>query len=529
MATASGGKLKYGLYAYVEYSVSSTATTTTLSVTKAQARTSTSSVGVDGRLGTFSGTGQTSKTNASWKMRNSATVNVHSAFTWSWARGTSASSKTIKFQIKHDEDSHISTASFTVSVPALASYSVSYNANGGSGAPGAQTKYYGVTLTLSSTKPTKSGYTFLGWSTSSTATSASYASGGSYTGNASLYLYAIWRKTITVSYNANGGSGAPGAQTAYAYNSATSASITLSGTVPTRTGYTTDGWATSESGAKTYNRSTAYTFSSSTTLYAHWNTVTYSLSYNLAGGTIASENPSSYNIETDTFILNEPTRLYYRFLGWTGSNGSTPQKNLSIAKGSTGNRSYTANWERTYIAPTLSIVDCKRDNISHSGDDSGTVPHIKFEWTSGTDEEVVGEVEAVTPTAYSITFTNQDNPSEVYSFANQPISASPVNVYCDTITLTAESTYDVEVTLHLDGYDDITGTDYISQAYFIMDVNADGTAIGFGTPVDDTDSGIHSLMKVNVYNDIVLHMDENAEVGDVGRDLYDALDELGWI
>ena len=63
--------------------------------------------------------------------------------------------------------------------------------HGGSGAPASQTKTHGVTLTLSSTKPTRSGYTFKGWSTSSTATSASYSAGGSYTTNASATLYAV--------------------------------------------------------------------------------------------------------------------------------------------------------------------------------------------------------------------------------------------------------------------------------------------------------------------------------------------------
>ena len=73
-------------------------------------------------------------------------------------------------------------------------YTVSYNANGGTGAPSSQTKTHGVTLTLSSTKPTRSGYTFLGWSTSSSATSPTYYAGGSYTGNANVTLYAVWHK-----------------------------------------------------------------------------------------------------------------------------------------------------------------------------------------------------------------------------------------------------------------------------------------------------------------------------------------------
>ena len=71
---------------------------------------------------------------------------------------------------------------------------------------------------------------------------------------------------------------------------------------------------------------------------------TYTLSYTLNGGSLASENPTSYTIETATFTLNNPTKTGYDFAGWTGSNGNTPQATVTIAKGSTGNKSYTANW-----------------------------------------------------------------------------------------------------------------------------------------------------------------------------------------
>lgn len=90
------------------------------------------------------------------------------------------------------------TASGSISVAKKTSYTVSFNANGGSGAPSAQTKWYGTTLALSSTKPTRSGYTFLGWATTSSATSAKYAAGGSYTANASATLYAVWRAAYWV-------------------------------------------------------------------------------------------------------------------------------------------------------------------------------------------------------------------------------------------------------------------------------------------------------------------------------------------
>lgn len=83
----------------------------------------------------------------------------------------------------------------TESIAALPmTYTVSYDANGGSGAPASQTKTQDVALTLSGTRPTRDGYTFLGWATSKTASSAQYQPGDTYTANAAATLYAVWEK-----------------------------------------------------------------------------------------------------------------------------------------------------------------------------------------------------------------------------------------------------------------------------------------------------------------------------------------------
>ncbi len=76
--------------------------------------------------------------------------------------------------------------------PVVKKYTLSYNANGGSGAPASQSG--AASYTVSSAQPTRSGYTFLGWSKSSTATSASYKAGDSITLTANITLYAVWQK-----------------------------------------------------------------------------------------------------------------------------------------------------------------------------------------------------------------------------------------------------------------------------------------------------------------------------------------------
>lgn len=159
------------------------------------------------------------------------------------------------------------TAGANVTIPKLASYTISYNANGGTGAPASQTKYYGVALTLSSTKPTRTGYSFLGWGVSATAAAASYSAGGSYTGNANVTLYAIWKaNTYKVTYNANGGTGAPAAQT-----KTHGVALTLSNTKPTRANYNFLGWGVaSNATVHVYSPGNSYTANSAITLYAVW-------------------------------------------------------------------------------------------------------------------------------------------------------------------------------------------------------------------------------------------------------------------
>ena len=160
-------------------------------------------------------------------------------------------------------------ANNSVTIVKKASYKVTYNANGGSNAPSSQTKWYGEELKLSSTKPTRTGYIFKGWATSSTATSAKYPVGGSYTytANESVTLYAVWEAiTYTIKFNANGGSNAPSSQTKI-YGK----TLVLTTNKPTRTNYNFEGWGlSSNTSTVTYNAGGNYTKNASDTLYAVW-------------------------------------------------------------------------------------------------------------------------------------------------------------------------------------------------------------------------------------------------------------------
>ena len=194
------------------------------------------------------------------------------SFTGSYSiSGNGSATKTITVTFKNfnsdNGDSATKAVSIDVTVPAWTSYTVKYNANGGSPTPSNQTKWKDQTLTLSSIKPTRTGYSFLGWATSSTATSATYAAGGSYTTNAAVTLYAVWKaNTYTIAYNANGGSGAPSTQT-----KTYGATLKLSTVVPAKANYNFKGWATSATATTaTYAAGGNYTANAATTLYAVW-------------------------------------------------------------------------------------------------------------------------------------------------------------------------------------------------------------------------------------------------------------------
>lgn len=89
-------------------------------------------------------------------------------------------------------------------------YGVTFNANGGKGAPATQAKLHNKSLTLSTSKPTRTGYTFQGWSTTNDS-SVEYTSGATYgkNNNKNVTLYAVWKAnnyTYNIVYQSSSGS-----------------------------------------------------------------------------------------------------------------------------------------------------------------------------------------------------------------------------------------------------------------------------------------------------------------------------------
>ncbi len=199
-----------------------------------------------------------------------------------------------------------------------------------------------------------SGYAFDGYVGTAGAFSGDvYQAGTEYALSADTSLYGLYTKTITVSYDANGGKGSVAAQTlsrhanvssTVAYETAPTVSLS-SGAALSRDGYKFKGWLKgSGTGTSVTAAGTSVTVEEDTTYYAKWEVVSYDITYELNGGKVTG-NPADYTVESEEITLKNPTREGYFFTGWSGT-GLTGSANtrVTIAKGSTGDRAYTAKW-----------------------------------------------------------------------------------------------------------------------------------------------------------------------------------------
>lgn len=285
----------------------------------------------------------TEKINSSVKAANRSTVVYKDGFkTIGWS--TTKNSTNVEYEFGEDIELSSDITLYPVIVEDIETYTVSYNANGGTGAPANQTKTENVSLTLSSTKPTRTGYTFKGWATSSTG-SVAYAAGASYTANSAVTLYAVWQaNTYTVKYNANGGSGSM-ANSTHTYDE----SKALSANTFKKSNYTFLGWSLDASGSDVdyTDKQSVMNLTSvngnTVNLYAVWSSIPmYSITYNANGGTGAPASQSKIQDISVTISSTVPTRTGYTFKGWA----TTSTGNVAYAPGA----SYTANADITLYA-----------------------------------------------------------------------------------------------------------------------------------------------------------------------------------
>ena len=248
-------------------------------------------------------------------------------------------------------------------------YTIKFDGNGNtSGTMSDLPASYGTSKNLTTNAFQKTGYSFTGWNSNANGSGDTYndrqsVSNLTTTNGGSVTLYAQWTP-VSYSISYTGLENATITTNPSSYNIETN-TFTLNN--PTKTGYTFLGWTGSNGNtpSKTVSIDKGSTGDKSYT--ANWEIINYSITYQGLESATITTNPSSYNIETNTFTLNNPTKTGYTFLGWTGSNGNTPSTNVSISKGSTGSKTYTANWKINQYGITLNVAPTEGGTTTGSG------------------------------------------------------------------------------------------------------------------------------------------------------------------
>ena len=475
---------------------------------------------------------------------------VISTFTVNVTRKTTAQTLGVAVNFEFEDGGGTTSAkTFTVSV--LPSYTISYNANGGTGAPSQGKKYHGIAYTISSTKPTLTNYTFTNWQDKNTA--KFYNSGVSYTDNSSLNLYAQWKEnTYSVTYNNNGGNS--GGAGPYTYGVVKSPSITLlDGSTFSKTGYNIIGWDTDPNGTSEpppYSLGGTYSGKKNITLYARWAIGSYNLSFDkvrphtpFGGDTkilpfeyplldfIGEKIPIDVDVEGSNYYYS-----YNIFNGWRNltdnkkieSSTTMPGHNITIGP------IFTPQKDTTHksVAPNISKVTAIRaqyDGESISSDDTGegcilTIEGnpIKLYRFSQNNNYDTGEL--ITPEKVKVIVQiENDNPYEIETNNEFPIT---INIYNDSSAdinkkILLESSYNISVTvkglieengISYETSFSSTKSDLLTKAQFTIDISANGDRIGIFQPINDYDennSTVYPKHIVELNGGFKIQSDEN--------------------
>ena len=280
---------------------------------------------------------------------------------------------------------------YLTSKSAPTKYYLSISANGGTTqTPSSLRLVSGHSYRLPANTSSRTGYTFKGFGTSSTATTASYSSAGTISISAAKTIYALWTaNTYYIAFDANGGSST--IRTTLTYTYGTTYTFSVGSSECTRTGYTFAGWA--ESASETtpaYTAGKSYTLSNLTsmagdviTLYAVWTANTYTVSFDANGGSFADGSSSKEQVltyDTSAYLTAAVSlglsRTGYSFSGWGTSQEATTAtyadgasvSNLTSTSGGTvclyalwTASSYTISFDANGGTGSMDSIDCAYD------------------------------------------------------------------------------------------------------------------------------------------------------------------------
>ena len=284
--TASARSSIYGLFAKtytltIKYASGNYTHSTTITATN-------STIGLSQTISSGNTSGNT-YTLTTYCRPNSQTITiarVNGSYTYYMGNGSATtSSSTNSFTYPWS-----TTADATINVYVREQYKITYNGNGNTGGSVSGSnptlKAHGLNATLSTNNFTKTGYTANGWNKNTAGTGTHYNNGESYSGNANVTLYAQWTaNTYYVKFNGNGSTSGSMSNQTFTYDKAQN----LTANAFSKTGYSFAGWATTASGSVEYTdkqsvKNLTTSNGATVNLYAKWNTVSYTITYNGNGG-----------------------------------------------------------------------------------------------------------------------------------------------------------------------------------------------------------------------------------------------------
>lgn len=257
-------------------------------------------------------------------------------------------------------------------------FTITYNLNGGTQNDSNPTSFNIDSDNLPLANPTKTAYTFMGWQ---------------YNGENVASVNPNWAKDVTlnalwndgneyvVALDANGGEVTQKivyVQYGHPYSLP----------VPTKLGFTFEGWY---DGSLKISNSGTWKYASDKSFTAKWSTTTYSITYNLNGGTNAFSNPTSYTVE-DTISLSDPSKIFNTFVGWYLND----KKIETIVLGTTGDLTIEAKWSQTDEQKTKEEELRRLGRIPALSDDVKTITYGLYPQKNVNDSSLVSALNTLT-------------------------------------------------------------------------------------------------------------------------------------